>query len=162
MEIKKVLVIFKTHLDIGFTDFAENVKQKYFDVFIPGAVKTANALRNSDTDASFKWTTGSWLIHEYLRNNPGESGEEVRQAIIDRQTKIDNLYIKPDKTILEINKATIIHHMKLNPSPFEKILCTGQPILISMMSQPENSTALAAALASFSACLAAFFASRLS
>lgn len=81
MEIKKVLVIFKTHLDIGFTDFAENVKQKYFDVFIPGAVKTANALRNSGTDARFKWTTGSWLIHEYLRNNPGESGEEVRQAI---------------------------------------------------------------------------------
>ncbi len=81
MEIKKVLVIFKTHLDIGFTDFAQNVKQKYFDVFIPGAVKTADALRESGEDARFKWTTGSWLIHEYLRNNPGESGNEVRRAI---------------------------------------------------------------------------------
>ncbi len=81
MEIKKVLVIFKTHLDIGFTDFAKNVKQKYFDVFIPGAVKTAKALREADTEASFKWTTGSWLIHEFLRNNPGESGNDVREAI---------------------------------------------------------------------------------
>lgn len=81
MEIKKVLVIFKTHLDIGFTDFAANVKQKYFDVFIPGAVKTARALRESDEAAQFKWTTGSWLIHEYLRNNPGKSGDEVREAI---------------------------------------------------------------------------------
>lgn len=81
MEIKKVLVIFKTHLDIGFTDFAENVKQKYFDVFIPGAVKTAKALREADTEAKFKWTTGSWLIHEYLRNHPDKSGDEVREAI---------------------------------------------------------------------------------
>lgn len=81
MEIKKVLVIFKTHLDIGFTDFAENVKQKYFDVFIPGAVKTAKALRERNGDEGFKWTTGSWLIHEYLRNNPDEKGNEVREAI---------------------------------------------------------------------------------
>ena len=26
---KEVLVIFKTHLDIGFTDFANNILQKY-------------------------------------------------------------------------------------------------------------------------------------
>ena len=37
MEIKKILVVFKTHLDIGFTDFAENVTEKYMNEFIPGA-----------------------------------------------------------------------------------------------------------------------------
>ena len=82
MEIKKVLIIFKTHLDIGFTDFASVVKQKYFDVFIPNALKTARELRERNADASFKWTTGSWLISEYLRVNGGnEKGEALCEAI---------------------------------------------------------------------------------
>ena len=37
MEIKKILVLFKTHLDIGFTDFSKNVVDKYMNVFIPNA-----------------------------------------------------------------------------------------------------------------------------
>ena len=34
---KKIHVIFKTHLDIGFTDLAKNVKEKYFKHYIRGA-----------------------------------------------------------------------------------------------------------------------------
>jgi len=84
MEIKKVLIIFKTHLDIGFTDFAKNVRQKYFDVFIPSALKTAAELKERNADATFKWTTGSWLISEYLREFEGtEKGERLKKAIND-------------------------------------------------------------------------------
>ena len=35
---KEILVIFKTHLDIGFTDYAETVKDKYINQFIPNAI----------------------------------------------------------------------------------------------------------------------------
>ena len=44
MGIKKVYLIFKTHLDIGFTDYAENVKEKYLTRFIPNAIATARQL----------------------------------------------------------------------------------------------------------------------
>lgn len=81
MEIKKVLVIFKTHLDIGFTDTAENVIKKYFDVFIPGAVNTAQVLNERGGEERFKWTTGSWLIHEYLRTHRGRKAKALRDAI---------------------------------------------------------------------------------
>ena len=27
--IKEILLVFKTHLDIGYTDYAANVKEKY-------------------------------------------------------------------------------------------------------------------------------------
>lgn len=82
MEVKKVLIIFKTHLDIGFTDFASVVKQKYFDVFIPNAIRTASELRERKADATFKWTTGSWLISEYLREyGATEKGDALRAAI---------------------------------------------------------------------------------
>ncbi len=45
--IDTVHVVFKTHLDIGFTDLAENVVSKYVNEFIPKAIETARAIRSS-------------------------------------------------------------------------------------------------------------------
>lgn len=64
---KKLYVVFKTHLDIGFTDFAANIKEKYLTKYIPAALETARELREAGGDARFVWTTGSWLIHEYVK-----------------------------------------------------------------------------------------------
>ncbi len=82
MTIKKILVLFKTHLDIGFTDFSETIVQTYFDRFIPEALATAKKLRESGTSARFVWTTGSWLIREYLRTHEGEEKECFVQGIL--------------------------------------------------------------------------------
>ncbi len=81
MKIKKILVVFKTHLDIGFTDFAENVTEKYMNQFIPGAIKVARELREAGGEARFKWTTGSWLIYEYLMRKGEKECAELAQAI---------------------------------------------------------------------------------
>ena len=81
MAIKKVLVLFKTHLDKGFTDFSANVVEKYMESFIPASVQVAKELRESGGDARLVWTTGSWLVHEYLRTHKGPEGDEVREAI---------------------------------------------------------------------------------
>ena len=34
--MKKVIVVSKTHLDLGFTDYAANIKKKYINDYIPG------------------------------------------------------------------------------------------------------------------------------
>ncbi len=81
MEIKKILVVFKTHLDIGFTDFAENVTEKYMNEFIPGAVNVARELRELGGEARFKWTTGSWLIYEYFLRKGEKECAELSEAI---------------------------------------------------------------------------------
>lgn len=81
MEIKKVIVIFKTHLDIGFTDFSSNVVEKYMDEFIPNALKIAKELRQAGSEARFVWTTGSWLIHEYLRTHTGFERQQLEEGI---------------------------------------------------------------------------------
>ena len=54
---KEVLVIFKTHLDIGFTDFSKTIKEKYIKTFIPNAIRVGYELK--DTETPFVWTTGS-------------------------------------------------------------------------------------------------------
>ncbi len=76
--IKEVLLIFKTHLDIGFTDYAKNVKQKYLESHIPNAIKLGYKLK--DTDTPFVWTVGSWLMWEALKTD--KSGM-VKKAIED-------------------------------------------------------------------------------
>ena len=42
-----VHVVFKTHLDVGFTDLAKRVVQRYHEVHIPRAVALARQLRES-------------------------------------------------------------------------------------------------------------------
>lgn len=39
--IKKIHLVFKTHLDIGFTGMAGDVIRCYFEQFIPAALTTA-------------------------------------------------------------------------------------------------------------------------
>ncbi len=65
--MKKVFVVSKTHLDLGFTDYAENIRQKYIDKFIPEAIELAEKV-NTDEKKYFIWTTGSWIIKEAIKD----------------------------------------------------------------------------------------------
>ncbi len=81
--MKKVIVVSKTHLDLGFTNYAEVIRQTYLDKFIPGAIALANQM-NTEEKKSFVWTTGSWIIKEALENGTSEQRENVRNALKNR------------------------------------------------------------------------------
>ena len=72
---KPVLVVFKTHLDVGFTDAAAHVVNQYLNEFIPNAIRVGYELK--DTDTPFRWTVGSWLIHEALKRDTDGSVEKA-------------------------------------------------------------------------------------
>ncbi|MBO9128135.1 DUF5054 domain-containing protein [Bacillus sp. 165] len=80
-DIEVVHVIFKTHLDIGFTDLAENVTEQYIKSYIPKAIHLAESLEKEDTSVGFVWTTGSWLIQEYLKQANPEEKQKMERAI---------------------------------------------------------------------------------
>ena len=65
--MKKVIVVSKTHLDLGFTDYAENIRKKYINTFIPEAIELAKKV-NTNGKKHFVWTTGSWIIKEALKD----------------------------------------------------------------------------------------------
>lgn len=75
--MKKVYVVSKTHLDLGFTDYAENIRRKYIDEYIPSAVSLAEKV-NTENSKGFIWTTGSWIIKEALH----DSDESKRAKLI--------------------------------------------------------------------------------
>lgn len=79
--VKEVHVIFKTHLDIGFTDLAANVVRTYFESFIPAALSLSEKFREEGRRDRFIWTTGSWLIHQYLEHADTENRLRMERAI---------------------------------------------------------------------------------
>lgn len=79
--MKKILVIFKTHLDVGFTDFACEVVRKYNEDYIPRAIRVARELAERGCKEGFTWTTGSWLIYQYLEQADEAARAEMEEAI---------------------------------------------------------------------------------
>ena len=78
--MKKVIVVSKTHLDIGFTDFAENIKRKYINEYIPSAIDLAEKV-NKNNEKNFVWTTGSWILREALKFSNEADKERLYNAI---------------------------------------------------------------------------------
>lgn len=79
--MKKVTVVSKTHLDLGFTDFAEKVYNTYLNKYIPDAAALAKVM-NTEEKKKFVWTTGSWIIKEALENGTPEQRGILKQALI--------------------------------------------------------------------------------
>jgi hypothetical protein len=82
--IQTVHLVFKTHLDVGFTDFARVVVKSYFEDYIPAAIQLAKRLHEKDGDHGerFVWTTGSWLIYEYLERATKQQKKLLEDAIL--------------------------------------------------------------------------------
>ncbi len=81
--MKKVIVVSKTHLDLGFTNYANVIRDTYLNNFIPGAINLSKQM-NTDDKKSFVWTTGSWIIKEALENGTDEQRENVKKALKSR------------------------------------------------------------------------------
>lgn len=79
-EVKHVLVMFKCHLDVGFTNTQAGVMRKYFDEYFPHAMRVATAMRQSGTDR-YVWTTGSWILYEYLEQASSAQRRRVEHAV---------------------------------------------------------------------------------
>ncbi|WP_426125931.1 DUF5054 domain-containing protein [Pararhizobium sp. PWRC1-1] len=82
MTEKCVHLVFKTHLDIGFTDHAEKVRRLYHERFIPQAIETgAHFYNENPAEPKFIWTTGAWLIWDYLNSRSAEEIQTLELAI---------------------------------------------------------------------------------
>ncbi len=80
--VKRVLVMFKCHFDAGFADTQAAIVQKYFTEFFPRAMDLASQLRQSGSQR-YVWTTGSWLLYEYLESASPEQRKRMEKAIAD-------------------------------------------------------------------------------
>jgi hypothetical protein len=79
---KTIHLVFKTHLDIGFTDHAARVRAQYHERFIPQAIDTGEHFFAEDPEhPKFIWTTGAWLIWDHLQSAGPEAVRRLERAI---------------------------------------------------------------------------------
>src|SRR5882757_5216381 len=79
-EVKRVLVMFKCHFDAGFVDTQANVVSKYFKQYFPQAIEIARSA-NAGGNRRYVWTTGSWLLYEYLEQASAADRKAMEDAI---------------------------------------------------------------------------------
>jgi hypothetical protein len=79
-QVKRVLVMFKCHFDAGFIDTQAAVVRRYFEVFFPNAIARASQMRASGNER-YVWTTGSWLLYEYLEQASPAARARMEKAI---------------------------------------------------------------------------------
>ena len=78
--VKRVLAMFKCHFDLGFIDTQEAIIRRYFEKHFPEALRIASTMRQIGDDR-YVWTTGSWLLYEYLEQATGEQRQLMEQAV---------------------------------------------------------------------------------
>jgi hypothetical protein len=78
--VKRVLAVFKCHFDAGFIDTQANIVHRYFTDYFPKAIETAASLQQSG-GPQYVWTTGSWLLYEYLEQADADGRKKMEQAI---------------------------------------------------------------------------------
>lgn len=82
LQVKRVLVMFKCHFDAGFIDTQKAVVHWYFADYFPQAIRIANDMRRTGGHP-YVWTTGSWLLYEYLEQASTEERRRMEKAIAD-------------------------------------------------------------------------------
>ena len=79
--VKRVFVMFKAHLDVGYTHPEQEVLRLYFEAHIPRAIATAQTLRERDDGHRFVWTVPAWLLYEYLEQASAAERGRADEAI---------------------------------------------------------------------------------
>jgi hypothetical protein len=79
-DVKRVLAMFKSHFDAGFIDTQTAVVSRYFSQFFPQAISIAEQSRQPG-GRRYVWTTGSWLLYEYLEQASPQDRRRMEQAI---------------------------------------------------------------------------------
>lgn len=79
--VRTVYVVFKVHLDLGYTDFATQVELKYFKQVLPDAMRVAQELREREPEARYCLTVSSWVLHEFLERASASERVSCERAI---------------------------------------------------------------------------------
>lgn len=73
-----VYVVSKSHLDLGYTNLAQRVLEKYIEQYIPKAIEVAEEL-NKD-GKKFVWTISSWLLDQALKDDDEKRVKALEEA----------------------------------------------------------------------------------
>ena len=80
-DLEEIILVFKTHFDIGYTRLASEVVERYKTVFTDRALDLADASANSPRNRRFVWTIPGWPMTQMMTDQPQERTERLAKAL---------------------------------------------------------------------------------
>ena len=101
-QLKEVIIVYKTHFDIGYSDLARNVVHKYRTEMLDHALDNIEKNARNPKDRQFVWSIPGWPMKQIL----WEGQEPARKAAIGKAIRSGNLVIHawPYTTHTETNE----------------------------------------------------------
>lgn len=82
--LRQVIIVFKTHFDIGYTDMASNVVQRYRTTMIDQALQVVDQNRDLPPQQQFAWTVPGWPMTKIAEDWKGQTPnrkQRIMQAL---------------------------------------------------------------------------------
>src|SRR5690606_2323038 len=79
--VKEIVVVFKTHFDIGYTDYAEAVVQQYSTSMMENAFDIIEKSKGRSPDKQFVWTVPSWPMSQMINQSLPGIKSQVEAAL---------------------------------------------------------------------------------
>jgi hypothetical protein len=102
--LSQIVVVFKTHFDIGYTDMASNIVQRYRTTMMDKALEVVDKNRDLPPEQQFVWTVSGWPMHKILQDWPGQSPqrkERVEKALREGRFVVHGLPFTTHTELLE-------------------------------------------------------------
>lgn len=83
--VEEIVLVFKTHFDIGYTDYAENVVQQYSTTMMENAFDVIERSKDRIAEKQFVWTVPSWPMAQMINQSLPDVKSKVETALINGQ-----------------------------------------------------------------------------
>src|SRR4051794_23528511 len=66
--LRKVVVVFKTHFDLGFTDLPDRVMEQYTGPMFRAVMDVMDATASEPPALRYRWTLPAWPMKQFLHS----------------------------------------------------------------------------------------------
>lgn len=86
-QLEKIYVVFKTHVDLGFTDLASSVVTTYKEDMMNDVLAVCEETKKDGPDHHYVWTLPAWMLKECLDTPNIEKKERLESLIRNGQLR---------------------------------------------------------------------------
>ena len=85
IQVTDIVVVFKMHVDIGYTNWAEGVLQKYSNEMLDETLRSIDATSELPRSEQFVWTIPGWPLKYMPDHCSPENKVRLQKAILDKR-----------------------------------------------------------------------------
>lgn len=91
VEVEDIIIVFKMHFDIGYTDWSESILQKYTTSMMDETLRSVEETGKLPKEDQFVWTLPGWPM-KYIMENTSEAYKSgIEKALKDGRFKVHAL-----------------------------------------------------------------------